>query len=505
MSKKTNRSVVLYLRSSKDRNEVSIGAQRRALTDWLEPQGWVISGEYVDSVESAKTDRRPGFQSMVAQVKTRPLPFDAIACYDTSRFSRSVYDSQLYKHLLKKSGVDLLFLRLPKGDPLMDPMLEGLMEVFDQFHSQKAKADGLKGMEENVRQGWRAGGRAPVGYKLQHEVVGMREGQPVKKSRLHPDPLLFEKIRSYMLGRARGEGRRALRETLALEVPMSTLVYAEDNAMVYAGHTVWRRHKEVIDGDYAGGVRYRDRDDWVICRDTHSPMISDEQSEQILARRNQNRGRKLRSTSGRYLLTGLVYCACGSRMNGQSGRYRCVDRCGGRSMASLKLERNVVPAVLARVINNVDVVKLLSETRLLAAQPSDATAVLIDETRAEVKELDGEVSRLVSLIGTMESPRALVARVEQLEARRKQFTQKMEELTCVDPDIDVPGADAVEKWLADLRSGSVSLAPARLMEVLRAVLKKVASDYPSVRVEMGRDLRSDTRHRLSIRGSAAAD
>ena len=492
--------VVLYLRSSKDRNEVSIDAQRRSLTEWLVGQGWVIADEYVDCVESAKTDRRPSFQAMMASVKQRPAPFAAIACYDTSRFSRSVYDSQLYKHLLKKNGVELLFYRLPKGDPVMDPMLEGLMEVFDQFHSQKARADGLKGMEENIRQGWRAGGRAPVGYKLQHEVVGMREGQPVTKSRLIPDPLMFEKVRAFMLGRARGEGRRSLRESLGLKVPMSTLIYAEDNAMVYAGHTVWGRHTEVVDGDYAGGVRYRDRDEWVVNRDTHQSMISDAESDAILARRNESRGRKLRATPGRYLLTGLLYCECGSRMNGQSGRYRCVQRCGARSMASEKLEQAIVPQILDRVASQINAATLRKAVVDLAGRPSEATATLINDVRSEIHALDQELSRLVALIGTMDSPRALIERVEALESRRELLQQKLAELEAPRSDLSVPQRQDIEDWLGTLAQGMRSIAPGRMIEVLRASIRRVDTSYPQVRVALGRDAQRPEDHRLSIRG-----
>jgi hypothetical protein len=51
------------------------------------------------------------------------------------------------------------------------------MAAFDQFHSEKPKMDGLRGMREDVEQGWRAGGRPTLGYKLENQVVGTREGR----------------------------------------------------------------------------------------------------------------------------------------------------------------------------------------------------------------------------------------------------------------------------------------------------------------------------------------
>lgn len=49
----------LYLRSSKDRSDVSIDAQRRALHELAVARGLVVVGEFADAVESGKDDDRP--------------------------------------------------------------------------------------------------------------------------------------------------------------------------------------------------------------------------------------------------------------------------------------------------------------------------------------------------------------------------------------------------------------------------------------------------------------
>ena len=41
----------------------------------------------------------------------------------------------MYKHLLKKQGIELLFLKLPKTDSILDPILERLMDALDEFYS----------------------------------------------------------------------------------------------------------------------------------------------------------------------------------------------------------------------------------------------------------------------------------------------------------------------------------------------------------------------------------
>jgi len=55
------------LRSTKDRHDVSIEAQRRELTAHAESKSYVTNAVFEDKVQSAKTDDRPAFQEMIAE------------------------------------------------------------------------------------------------------------------------------------------------------------------------------------------------------------------------------------------------------------------------------------------------------------------------------------------------------------------------------------------------------------------------------------------------------
>ena len=347
------RKAALYLRSSKDRHDVSVDSQRRELTAFASSSGDIVVAEFCDKVESAKTDDRPAFQSLIEEVRSKDCRFKVLYCFDTSRFSRRQYHAQMYKQLLKRKGIELVFLKLPKTETILDPIIESMMEAFDEFHSQKSKMDGLRGMRENIEQGWRAGGKAILGYRLHKEVVGTREGRPLTKSRLVPDPAAFSEIQGYMRGRARGESRRALAERLKVHIPYSSLVYLEDSALTYAGHTVWNRHREFVDGAYvgSGSGRYRDRSEWVVKRNTHDPMITDEEAEAIFRSRDAQRRKASRYRRNNYLLSTLMRCRCGASIDGASGYYRCRERCGARSIRKETLERAAPANAVRRVFH----------------------------------------------------------------------------------------------------------------------------------------------------------
>ena len=130
---------VIYARSSKERHDVSIPSQVDELRGLAKREGDAIVQVFKDKAESAKTDDRPAFQEMMTLAKAKDRPFDRIYCYDTSRFSRRREHATAYKALLKKAGVDLVFLKLPKSDSYVDTIIEGVFEVFDEFTARKAK------------------------------------------------------------------------------------------------------------------------------------------------------------------------------------------------------------------------------------------------------------------------------------------------------------------------------------------------------------------------------
>jgi len=131
-----------------------------------------------------------------------------ILCLDTSRFARNATDAKIYKeHLRGRCGVRVEFVKMPTTDSYIDPLIETLMEGIDQLHSQKSKSDALRGMRENILKGFRAGGIAPIGYKLDKIVTGIREGVEVTKSKLIRDPETFTVIQAYLERRASGHSR----------------------------------------------------------------------------------------------------------------------------------------------------------------------------------------------------------------------------------------------------------------------------------------------------------
>ena len=337
MASKIANQAVLYLRSSKDRSDVSIDAQRRELTSLAAQRGLTVVDEFADVVESGTDENRPGFRRLHLGMSAGGRPWSAVHILDTSRLARDPWIAAFFERDARRQGVRIIYKSIPDDDPVAAVVLKSVMRGFDQYHSLISKQKGLAGMAENVRQGYRAGGRAPRGYRLVSVSTGaVRDGAPVTKSKLEPDEHA-PKVAEYLRLRADGVGRGTLARQLKLQWPLTSLNSMEWNALTYAGHTVWNVHNEIGSDGYKGGLKRRPRSEWVIQRDTHEALISEAIAETLLTRLDQanRRGpREPRSTS--FLLTGLLKTPGGdvwrANRTAKAEYYRFTTRDGVRNV-----------------------------------------------------------------------------------------------------------------------------------------------------------------------------
>ena len=299
MTSRASNNAVLYLRSSKDRSDVSIDVQRRELTSLASHRGLVVVGEFTDVVESGSDANRPGLTKLAAAMRQRPRTWSSVLLLDTSRLARKPIIAVLFERDAERNGVRVIYKSIPDDDPITGQLIKSVFRALDEYHSLISKAKGLAGMAENVRQGFRAGGRAPRGYRLVAVRTGaVRDGSEVLKSKLEPDDDA-SLVAEYLRLRADGTSRATLVRRLKIPWPVTSLNGMEWNALTYAGHTVWNVHNEQTPEGYKDGEKRRPREQWVIQRDTHHALISDAVAEALLgATRNAWHGQHSRSSPG---------------------------------------------------------------------------------------------------------------------------------------------------------------------------------------------------------------
>jgi DNA invertase Pin-like site-specific DNA recombinase len=403
-----------YLRSSKDRSDVSISAQFRALEQLAEQRGLKIVRRYEDAVESGATEDRPGFAELLRAIRNPRRGWDHLLLYDTSRLARRRHISIMFEEVeCRKHGVRVVYKSVPEADPVTEMLLKSILQAMDEWHSMTSKQKGLAGMAENVRQGWRAGGRAPMGYRLErHSTGAVREGRPVMKSRLALGDQATV-VGYYLAARAAGVPRSQARGSL--EYSDSTLICMEWNALVYAGHTVWNVHAPA-----GSGRKRRPRSEWMIQRDTHPALITEAQAEALIGQLESSplgmavsRGKQ---AVGRALLAGKLVTADGQPWVAHGGHYRLRKAGGGKLVRAAVIERAVTEQLRADCESDTYL------AQLVAAVKQQYRAGPGHDLEGRIRKLEREKARAAELALVDPAFVDLVAeRGRQVEALRREL------------------------------------------------------------------------------------
>ena len=479
----TTTSACCYLRSSKDRHDLSLDAQRRALHDYAREQGLSIRVEFADAVESGKDDDRPGFQQLLRALKDPDRPWTVILALDTSRIARRRHLALIFEHEAEKAGCKIFYKSVPDTDPITGMLLRSILQAMDEWHSLTSKAKGLAGMAESVRQGWRAGGQAPRGYRLEHQPTGaIRDGQPVFRSKLVPGPDAHQ-VATYLKARAAGKSRAQASDLSGLTGSLNEL---EWQSLTFAGHTVWGMHHEHRPGGYVGGTKRKPRSDWHITRDTHPPLITDREAEAILAQLESRSGLRNRGSDRTYLLSGLLLDPHGNPFAGETNRGQAAYRLAKGPRISAKIiETDVLDQIFADLASPDTARHIAAAMRAAAApqgKPRDLAAI-----KRKLTTLDTKLAKLVDLaISEADAAPAYRRAIVNLEAERAALSADLERAETDSRQAATIAAWTpadVERLLSGLRNSlEADLAEDRtkaVRDALNALVEKIVLDLES--------------------------
>jgi DNA invertase Pin-like site-specific DNA recombinase len=128
---------------------------------------WVVVKEFVDAGESARTDKRPEFQKMIASATAKE--FDVILVHKFDRFARNDYDFIVYEKELEELGISLESVSEP-GDASTPAgyISRRMMQVISTWYSKNLAVETRKGLKKLVEKGgWPK--LAPPGYINSHD------------------------------------------------------------------------------------------------------------------------------------------------------------------------------------------------------------------------------------------------------------------------------------------------------------------------------------------------
>jgi site-specific DNA recombinase len=518
----TDARAALYLRVSTGRQaeaDLSIPDQRRQALAFCASRGWQVAIEFVEPGASGMDDRRPELQRLLDMATAEPPPFDIVVVHSFSRFARDHFALEYHVRRLRKAGVRLVSITQDLGDDPMSVMVRQVFALFDEYQSKENAKHTLRAMQENARQGFWNGSKAPYGYAV---VAAEQRGAKTKK-RLAVDPVEAEVVRLiYRLFRE-GDGTSGPMGVKAVTCWLNERGY---RTRVGARWGIGPLHQILTRATYKGEHRFN-RKVWK----TRAPKPEAEQigvavdpivdaatfdAVQAALKAKNPKVTPPRVVTGPILLTGIATCAsCNGAMTlrtGKTGRYRYYtcstfarqgrSACSGRSIPMDRLDRLVTERLADRLLTPERVAGLLTGLMQRQTSRDEDHASRLTALRAKLADAQSRLDRLYAAIESGVADLAdetFKARVSTVKTDRDLAQIALERAVAeLNPRARITGEN-IAAFVAVMREKVLTGDTAFRRAYIRSVIDQVEVDDSEIRI-IGR---RTTLERLVMGGGAA--
>ncbi|MBX2907865.1 MAG: recombinase family protein [Taibaiella sp.] len=145
---------------------MSLETQKKACEQYARKNGYQILGCFGGTYESAKTDERKHFNTMLSFVKKSREKISHIIVYSVDRFSRSGANAIYITEQLKKVGVVVFAVTQPTDATTASGSLQqNIQFIFSEYDNQLRREKCMAGVREKIQQGiWCTA--PPMGYDI---------------------------------------------------------------------------------------------------------------------------------------------------------------------------------------------------------------------------------------------------------------------------------------------------------------------------------------------------
>ena len=423
---------------------------------------------------------RPDFQKMMRSVRSRQ--FKAIIVYRLDRISRNISDFTGLIEELTRLDVSFVSIReqFDTGTPMGRAMMF-IISVFSQLERETIAERIRDNMQELAKTGRWLGGITPTGFASESISTITVDGKTRKSCQLKVIPREMETIRlifdlysetdSLTMTEAELLRRRVFSKNgrpftrYTLKVILRNPVYAVADEDTYRYFLDSEAEvcfpEEAFDGT-CGIMAYNRTDQekgrrttslptsqWIIAVGKHPGVIPAGQWIRVQQSLNRNRAKTYRKPRGNEaLLTGRIFCACGSRMypkvtsrKTESGEilfpYLCKmkERSKGSICALPNPNGNQLDAAVMERIKELSgddrlLVSRLKKGRRLCGESCTPQEKVLAELKKEAAETEKKIGQLIdSMVAVRESAAKsrIAKRIEELDAEHKHLQFRIEE------------------------------------------------------------------------------
>ena len=423
--KKYTKVVAAYMRySSLNQDENSIKYQRTAIKKYARSRGYLVKYEYVDEAKSGTTDKRKGFQQMMADARSNP-EWSVLLVYDLSRFARNLRDACNY--VAELDDLDIEFVSVTQdiinnrtGEGIL---MMGVINGLNQYFSQNLAKHVHAGQKLKANDANHCGGKPPLGYDVVNKklVVNEAEAYIVRLIfNMYENNFSYKRMADEL--NAKGYTNKFGRKFVV------NSFYSILRQEKYTGMYIWNKVRKKDSKGRRNQHAEKPLEEQVRIPDAFPAIIDREQFDRVqklLSERNN--GTSPSKNRHFYLLSGCGFlkCAeCGSLMIGSIVRshgktykyYYCPKHkeheCSNRGVRTDHLDPFVIRTIVSDIYNRDDLITLYN---------SDNNAEQIRNLKDRIRGLEKSTTNLVKAIcevNSSEASKDMRAELEEISGRK---------------------------------------------------------------------------------------
>lgn len=561
--------IAIYSRKSKFTGKgESIGNQIELCKEYIQthyteiPQDHILV--YEDEGFSGGNLNRPDLKKMMEAARQRR--FKAIIVYRLDRISRNISDfSSLIEEL---SRLDIAFISIREQFDTGTPMGRAMMyiaSVFSQLERETIAERIRDNMHELAKTGRWLGGTTPTGYASESVQKVTIDGKAKKACKLKLIPEEAEIVRliyslyiehdsltfveAELIKRGLKTKNNKLFTRFSIKSILQNPVYmiadvnaynffvkenadlnsAKDEFDSVHGMMVYNRTRQ----EKGKAVTYLPPDEWIAAVGLHPGIIPGKTWISVQDSLNRNKCKAYRKPrNNEALLTGLLYCACGSRMYPKISKRKTADGkpiytyvcklkerskrtlCNSKNANGNTLDMAVIEQIKLLEDDKGSFIDQLEQSRKFYTGNREAyndQLASIQEEKAEVeRKIDGLVDSIAEL-GDSAAKNRVAKRIEQLNQKSVDLDSRIHELECLTSqhalsDIEF---DMMRQLLSVFKTSIDEMSIEQKRTAIRTLVRKVVWDGVNAHIILFGALDDDIEYpplsRLSKETDAAED
>ncbi len=528
--------IAIYSRKSKFTGKgESIGNQIELCREYIRLHNGDAAADaalvFEDEGFSGGNLNRPAFQQMLRAARDHEI--SAIVVYRLDRISRNISDFSTLIEELSRLGVAFISIReqFDTGSPMGRAMMY-IASVFSQLERETIAERIRDNMHELAKTGRWLGGNTPTGYRSESVQAVTVDGKTRKACKLKLVPEegeLVKKIyalyaQTNSLSKTEAEllrqgvktktGRDFTRFSIKSILQNPVYLIADQEAYQFFIDRKADLFSAQVDFDSTHGILAYNRtdqekgratvylpvDQWIVTVGQHQGLIPGREWGRVQESLEQNRSKSYRKPrSNQALLTGLLFCSCGSRMYpkvtkrlGQDGQplytYICKrkehsqgSQCRQKNISGNLLDAAIMEEIKGLTEDKAAFLHQLEKGRQFHTGDRTEYDTKLDDLRKQSADIEKKVTALVDSLVELDSAAAknqVAKRIDELTAQKETLQARITELEGLTAQHSLSGEefDLIAQLLSVFRTTIDLLSVEEKRAAIRTIVQKVVWD-----------------------------